>query len=403
MATRRNPSPSGREATSVQHDQVIYLDHNATTPLDEAVFAQMRPFFVEHFGNSASRTHTFGQIAQSAVEGARESVAKLIGCDSRGIIWTSGATESNNLAIKGVTHALRGQGRHVVTQATEHPAVLDPCVFLREQGFDVTVLPVDQDGIVSPESLARAIRSDTVLVSIMYANNETGVVQPIAELAKLCRKNGILFHTDATQAIGKLEVNVKDLGVDLLSLSAHKLYGPKGVGALFVRPGLPKVRLAPQLHGGGHERGLRSGTLNVPGIVGFGAAAAASIQTALRHSSRIGKLREQLETGLLTLGGVEIHGSRAPRLPNTTSAAFHGLDAEAALVAMPSLALSTGSACTSLSVEPSHVLQAMGVSDANIRGTIRFSLGRSTTAAEIEHTLLELEQTVSRLRALRFA
>lgn len=381
----------------------IYLDHNATTPVDPEVVSAMTPFFADDFGNAASRTHRDGQRALAAVERAREAVAQLIGTDARSIVWTSGATEANNLAIKGVVRGLREKGQHILTQATEHPSVLDSCQYLREEGFNVQVLPVERSGLLSISTLQQALRKDTVLVSVMLANNETGVIQPVEEFSKVCHLNGTLVHCDATQAAGKLGIDIAVLGVDLLSLSAHKMYGPKGVGALFVRGGSPKVRLAPLLHGGGHERGMRSGTLNVAGIVGFGRACELAKSRLRTDTGRIADLRSRFEDGLQTLPGTLINGAGTPRLPNTTSVSFEGVDAEAALVAMPELSLSTGSACTTTSVEPSHVLTAMGIPETLIRGTLRASIGRGTTASHIKSAISIIHTTVSRLRALRHA
>jgi cysteine desulfurase len=385
------------------HASVVYLDHNATTPLDPRVLEAMQPFLTGSFGNASSRTHAYGQAGHAAVEQAREEVSSLLGGDARGVIWTSGATESVNLAIKGVAQALRDRGRHIITQATEHPAVLDCCEYLRDNGYELTVLPVDAAGLLSADNVLGAIRKDTILVSIMYANNETGVIQPVREVGQVCKSREILFHTDATQAVGKIPVDVKGDDIDLLSLSAHKFCGPKGVGALYVRPGLPRVRLLPQMHGGGHERGMRSGTLNVPGIVGFGTACELSARMLDTESRRIRAMRDRLEGLLLSIEGSSVNGHEALRLPNTTSVCFEGIDAEAALVAMPGLALSTGSACTSTSIEPSHVLTAMGLPEANVRATLRLSLGRTTSDEQLTSAVQTIRHAVSSLRAFRHA
>jgi cysteine desulfurase len=395
-APARRPDPRGAA-------ECIYLDHNATTPLAEEALEAMMPYLVGEFGNAASRTHAFGQRASAAVEKARQEVAELCETEPRSVVWTSGATEANNLAIKGVALANRHRGEHIVTQATEHPSVLDAFEYLRSIGFQVTVVPCESSGRVDLQHLTAAITDRTTLVSIMYANNETGVIQPVAEAATLARAAGAVFHCDATQAVGRIPVDMTGNGIDLLSCSAHKVYGPKGVGALCVANRHPRISLVPLLHGGGHERGFRSGTPNVPGIVGFGAAAKASRSNRQAEAKRLQSLRERLETALVREVRAKVNGAQSPRLPNTSSVSFDGVNADGAIVAMPQLALSTGSACTSASVEPSHVLTAMGLPDQEVRGTLRISLGRSTTLAHVDAAVASIIDTVQRLRALRLA
>jgi cysteine desulfurase len=364
---------------------LIYLDNNATTRPDPRVVDAMLPFLREHYGNAASRSHAFGWAAESAVETARKQVAALIGADPREIVWTSGATESDNLALKGVAETYAAQGDHVVTVATEHKAILDTAHHLERQGKRVTILPVDSHGLIDLNQLQDAMTDRTVLVSVMLGNNEIGTVQPIAEIGRTCRERGILFHTDATQGTGKISVDVGAMSVDLLSLSAHKIYGPKGVGALFVRRRNPHVRLAIQMDGGGHERGMRSGTLNVPGIVGFGAAAELCRQEMPSEAPHTKALRDRLQEGLQAgLDGILLNGHPTERLPGTLNVCLEGIDADALQVAVPELAVSAGSACTSASITPSHVLKAIGRTDAQARSSLRFSLGRFTTEAEIE-------------------
>ncbi len=366
--------------------ELIYLDHNATTPVDPRVFEAMRPYFLEEFGNAASHQHAAGKRASEGVEDARLKIASLIGADPREIVWTSGATEANNLALKGVANARAYAGKqHIVTVKTEHKAVLDPCTALEEMGFEVTRLPVDADGMLNLEQLGDALRDDTLLVSVMHANNEIGVLHPIAEIGRLCKARGVLFHTDATQSFGKEPLDVQAMGIDLLSCSAHKLYGPKGVGALFVRRRGPRVRLKPLIDGGGHERGARSGTLNVPGIVGFGAAAEIAGQAMTTERARLSGLRDLLESTLLErLDDVLVNGHTQSRLANTTNLSFVGVKAEALMRRMPEVATSTSSACTSASLQPSYVLTALGADPQRIDGSLRFSLGRFTTEGEIE-------------------
>jgi len=379
----------------------IYLDNNATTQVDPRVLEAMLPYFSERFGNAASRSHKYGWVAEEAVERARQQVATLIGAEPKEIIWTSGATESDNLAIKGVAFMYRDKGRHIVTQATEHKAVLDTCKWLEKQGFEVTYLPVDRYGRVDPQRLADAIRQDTILVTIMFANNEVGTIQPIEEIGRICKERGVLFHCDATQAVGKVPVDVRRMGIDLLSMSAHKMYGPKGVGALYVRRREPRVRLEPVIHGGGHERGMRSGTLNVPGIVGMGKAAEIAGQEMQAEAARLTALRERLWEGISSrLEDVYRNGHPVHCLPNTLNVSFAYVEGEALMLGMEDIAVSSGSACTSASLEPSYVLRAMGVSDELAHGSIRFSLGRFNTEEEIDYTINRVVEVVKRLREM---
>ena len=365
----------------------IYLDYNATTPVDDRVLDAMLPYFSRRFGNSASRTHAYGWEADEAVKLARKSVAGLLGCEPGELVFTSGATESINLGIKGAAAAYQSKGRHFITCTTEHRAVLDVFEHLERDGAEVTRLPVQPDGRLDPEPLRSALRNDTVLVAIMLANNETGVLQPIRELAELTHERGALFFCDTTQAIGKLQVAVNELGIDLCTVSAHKYYGPKGVGALFVRRKNPRVTLVPQLDGGGHEHGLRSGTLNVPGIVGLGAAAELVVRELWDDNQRISLLRSRLEQELITRCGAKVNGNTRHRLSNTTNLCFPGLRASELISACPQLAISTGSACSSALPEPSHVLRAMGLSEADAYASIRISLGRMTTEEEVRRAV----------------
>lgn len=377
----------------------VYLDYSATTPVDRRVFEAMEPFFCSIFGNPASRSHSYGWEAESAVEEARRSVAELLGADPREIVWTSGATEGNNLAIKGAANFLKGRGRHLVTQATEHKAVLDTFRELERQGFTTTYLPVNEDGLVTPEQVIEAMRPDTVLVSIMMANNETGVVQPVAEIGRACRERKIVYHCDAVQAAGKVPVNVDEIHADLLTVTAHKLYGPKGIGALYVRR-KPRVRLEAQIHGGGHERGMRSGTLPTHQIVGMGAAFRIARLEMQSEASRLRGLRDRLLAGLQGIDEIYVNGSMASRLPNILNVSFNYVEGESLIMAVRDLAVSSGSACTSASLEPSYVLRAMGRSDELAHSSIRFSLGRFTTEAEIDFAVKLLEEKVARLREM---
>jgi cysteine desulfurase len=378
----------------------IYLDHNATTPLDPRVFQAMTPFFLDAFGNAASRGHSFGFRAMRAVDQARVQVAALLGCDIKEIVWTSGATESNNLAIKGVADMYADVGRHLITQTTEHKAVLDPCKKLSHQGYDVTWLDPDRTGRIDVGQLADAIRPDTILVSIMAANNEIGTLQPIREIGGLCHERGVLFHCDATQAVGKVPVNVEEDQIDLLSMSGHKLYGPKGCGVLYVRRRNPRVRLTPLFDGGGHEQGFRSGTLNVPGIVGVGAACELAMLEMPQESPRLAALRDRLQGGIMSrVEGVSINGSETHRLPHVTNLSFAGVDGEQLLATVSrDLAISSGSACTSASMEPSFVLKAIGVDNDLAYASIRFSLGKTNDQGQIDFAIENVAGCVDRLR-----
>jgi len=378
----------------------IYLDYQATTPVDPRVVEAMEPWWTRDFGNAASRTHVFGWRAEAAVEAARATLAAAVGAaDPAEIVFTSGATESDNLAIQGVARALRGRGDHIVTVATEHPAVLDTVRALAAEGFSVTELPVDRAGLVDPDDVARAIGERTILVSVMWANNEIGVVQPIAAIAERCRARGVLLHSDAAQAVGKVPVDCRAAGVDLLSFTAHKLYGPKGVGALRVRRGRPRVRLAPILHGGGHENGLRSGTLPVPLIVGFARAVELALAEREAEAARLAALRARLLERLRAgLDGVFVNGDLERRLPGNLNLGFAGADADGLLAALPELAISTGSACASARAERSHVLRALGLSEAELRASVRIGFGRFTTPEEVDAAA---ERLVAAVRAQR--
>jgi cysteine desulfurase len=369
--------------------ELIYLDHNATTPLDVHVFESMRPYFLQHYGNAASRHHELGRTAAAAVDAARESVAVVIHADPREIYWTSGATESNNIALRGIAASpAYSNRRHIVTVRTEHPSVLDPCRYLEEQGFEVTYLSVDQSGRLDLSQIDACIREDTLVVSVMHANNEIGVLHPIGDIGRICRERGTLFHTDAVQSFGKESIDVEAACIDLLSFSGHKIYGPKGVGGLFVRRRGPRVRCEPLMHGGGHERGLRSGTLNVPGIVGLGAAASRCLEEdpALERE-RLGAMRDHLEQGLVAGAGALVNGADAPRLAGTLNISFPGVDAEELIARLPGLAVSTASACTSASRQPSYVLGALGFDDDRVRGSLRLSVGRFTTERDVDIAL----------------
>jgi cysteine desulfurase len=380
----------------------IYMDYHSTTPVDPRVMEAMIPWFTEKFGNAASRTHSFGKEAAQAVEAARAEIARLIGADPSEIVLTSGATESDNLALKGVVEQYREKGNHVVTVATEHKAVLDSCRALEQAGrAKVTVLPVKKDGLVDLEELRRAITDRTILVSVMAANNEIGVLQPITEIGALCHERGVLFHTDAAQATGKVPVDVQGMNVDLLSLTAHKIYGPKGIGALYVRKRGPRVKLVAQMDGGGHENGLRSGTLPVPLIVGFGVACLVSLKEMPEESRRILTLRERLRRRIFErLDYVTLNGSLERRLPGNLNVGFAFVEGESLILRIGEVAVSSGSACTSAKMEPSHVLQALGVDEPLARSSIRFGLGRFTTEAEVDRTAELLEREVPRLREI---
>ena len=379
----------------------IYLDNHATTRVDPRVLQAMLPFFTENYGNAASRHHIFGRIANEAVQEARGQIATLIGASPREIIFTSGATESNNLAIRGAAAMYRSRGEHIITAATEHHAVLDPCLRLGREGFRVTVLPVAGDGLVEPQRVSDALSDRTILVSIMAANNEIGTLAPLKEIGLLCKAKGVLLHTDAVQAVGKVPFDVEDLGVDLASVTAHKIYGPKGVGALYVRRHEPHVRLTPLFDGGGHEQGLRSGTLPVPNIVGFGKACELCSIEGAEEAVRLRGLRERLHEGIQNqLDDVSLNGHPTLRLPGNLNVSFAYVDGEALMMAMRDIAVSSGSACTSASVEPSYVLRAIGLSDELARSSLRFGLGRFNTEEEIEFTISTIVQAVERLRAI---
>lgn len=377
----------------------IYLDYSATTPVDPRVVEAMVPWLGERFGNPASRSHAWGWDAEEAVEQARAQVAHLIGADPREIIWTSGATESDNLAIKGVAEFHAARGRHIVTVRTEHKAVLDTCHALEKRGFEVTYLAVDAGGLVSPKALLAALRPDTLLVSVMLVNNETGVIQDVAALTALCHERGILFHTDAAQATGKIPVDVRALDVDLMSLSAHKTYGPKGIGALYVRR-QPRVRLSPQMVGGGHERGLRSGTLPTHQIVGMGTAYALADELMADETPRIRGLRDRLWDGLSDLPDIYLNGDPVSRVPNALNFSVAHVEGEALLMSVPEIAVSTGSACTSASLEPSYVLRALGRDETLAHSALRLTLGRFTTQADIDCAVRVLRTQIQRLRDL---
>jgi cysteine desulfurase len=379
----------------------IYMDYHATTPVDPRVVDAMLPYFTSHFGNAASRNHAFGWEAEEAVETARRQVADLVGANAKEIIFTSGATESNNLAIKGVAEMYREKGNHVITCVTEHKAVIDTCKKLEKQGGRVTYLPVQKDGRIDLDDLRAAITDKTILITLMTANNEIGVLQPIAEIGAVAKEKGILFHTDAVQAVGKVPFNVNDARVDLVSMSAHKLYGPKGVGALYVRRRNPRVLLAEQISGGGHERGMRSGTLNVPGIVGLGAAAALAQAEMSSEGQRLRTLRDRLNAKLhANLDELYINGSMEHRLPHNLNISFAYVEGESLLMGINDVAVSSGSACTSASLEPSYVLKALGAGDDLAHSSIRFGLGRWTTEEEVDYVVDKLTTVVRRLREM---
>ncbi len=388
----------------------IYMDNHATTRIDPRVLEAMMPYLTDAYGNAASRSHGFGWTAEQAVETARAQVAKLIGATAREIVFTSGATESDNLAITGAVQAQGGRG-HVITQATEHKAVLDTCAWLEKQGLEkqgcrVTALPVDAEGTIRIEDLRAALASEKdedkpLLVTILAANNEIGTLQPINEIGALCHERGLLFHTDAAQAVGKIPIDVNRSRIDLLSISAHKMYGPKGIGALYVRRSNPRVKLAEQMHGGGHERGMRSGTLNVPGIVGLGAACAIAAAEMEQESARLAGLRDRLQAKLLAgLDHVRVNGAQERRLPGNLNMTFEGVDSETLMMGMKDVALSSGSACTSAKIEPSHVLRALGLGEEAAHSSIRFGLGRFNTEEEVDYVAERLIEVVKMLREL---
>jgi len=379
----------------------IYLDNHATTRVDPRVVTAMLPYFTEHFGNAASRNHEFGWEAEQAVDKARKQIADLIGATPKEIIFTSGATESNNLAIKGVAEMYAEKGNHIITEVTEHKAVLDTCKKLEKNGFRITYLPVMGDGLIDLEMLKEAITDKTILVSIMYANNELGVIQPVREIGKICRERGVLFHTDGVQAAGKVPINVNTDNIDLMSISAHKMYGPKGVGALYVRRRNPRVQITAQIDGGGHERGMRSGTLNVPGIVGLGEACELCHREMEEETKRLRYLRDRLKARLEAgLDEVYINGSMEHRLPHSLNMSFAYVEGESLLMGINDIAVSSGSACTSATLEPSYVLKALGVGDDVAHSSIRFGIGRFNTEEEIDYVADKLIDVVVKLREL---
>lgn len=375
----------------------IYLDYSATTPVDERVVEKMVPYLREKFGNPASRSHVFGWETEKAVEAAREEVAALVNCDPKEIVWTSGATESDNLAIKGVAHFYQSKGKHLITVKTEHKAVLDTMRELERQGFEVTYLVPEDDGLLDLDKLRAALRPDTILVSVMHVNNEIGVIQDIAAIGELCREKGVLFHVDAAQSTGKVAIDLKTLKVDLMSFSAHKTYGPKGIGALYVRR-KPRVRLEAQMHGGGHERGMRSGTLATHQIVGMGEAFRLAREEMGAENERIRMLRDRLWAGLNTMDEVYLNGDLVQRVPHNLNVSFNFVEGESLIMAIKELAVSSGSACTSASLEPSYVLRALGRSDELAHSSIRFSIGRYTTVEEIDYTVELLKAKIGKLR-----
>lgn len=381
------------------HHRPIYLDAQATTPVDPSVLAAMLPYFTEQFGNPASVTHAYGWEAEAAIQQARATLATAIGANPEEIIFTSGATEANNLAIKGVAEAYFGKGRHFITVATEHHAVLDPCQYLQALGFEVTILPVQPDGLLNLEQLQQAIRPNTILVSVMAANNEIGVIQPLAEIGQLCHQANILFHTDAAQAIGKIPLDVQAQQIDLMSLTAHKIYGPKGIGALYVRRRNPRVQLAAQLHGGGHERGWRSGTLYTPQIVGFAKAVELGLTRMEQDRQHLSKLRDRLWQNLQTVDGILLNGHPTQRLPGNLNLSVEGVDGQALLLGLqPFVAVSSGSACSSAKIAPSHVLQAIGRSDSLAYASLRFGISRFNTLEEIDQVSDRVIATIQALR-----
>ena len=379
----------------------IYMDNHATTPVDPRVVEAMLPYFNEKFGNAASRNHSFGWAAEEAVENARGHIARLINATPKEIIFTSGATESDNLAIKGVAEMYREKGNHIITQVIEHKAVLDTCKRLEKYGYEVTYLPVEKDGRINLDDLRRAITPKTILISIMYANNEIGVIQPMDEIGKIAKEKGVFFHVDGVQAVGKIPVDVQKDNIDVLSISAHKFYGPKGVGALYVRRRNPRVQLSAMIDGGGHERGMRSGTLNVPGIVGFGKAAELASSEMAAEGERLRRLRDRLKDGIFAqLDEVYVNGSMTHRLPHNLNVSFAFVEGESLLMGINDIAVSSGSACTSATLEPSYVLKALGVGEDLAHTSIRFGLGRFNTEEEVDYVLSRVVETVTRLREL---
>ena len=377
----------------------IYFDYSATTPVDPRVAEKMIPYLVEKFGNPASRSHAFGWEAEAAVEEAREEVARLVNADPKEIVWTSGATESNNLALKGAANFYAGKGKHIITVKTEHKAVLDTCRELERQGFEVTYLDVLDNGLIDLEVFKAALRPDTILVSVMFVNNEIGVIQPIAEIGEICREKGIIFHVDAAQATGKVNIDLATLKVDLMSFSAHKTYGPKGIGALYIRR-KPRIRLEAQMHGGGHERGFRSGTLATHQIVGMGEAFRLAREEMATENKRIGALRDRLLKGLSDIEHVFVNGDLTQRVPHNLNISFAYVEGESMLMAIKDLAVSSGSACTSASLEPSYVLRALGRDDELAHSSIRFTIGRFNTEEEVDYAIALLHEKIGKLRAL---
>jgi cysteine desulfurase len=410
MSTNMRTLPQERQGLGQQREQrvdsknvklPIYMDNHATTPMDPRVLEEMLPYFMEKFGNSASRNHSFGWAGEEGVETARERIAKLIGATPKEIIFTSGATESDNLAIKGVAEMYREKGNHIITAVTEHKAVLDTCKRLEKYGYRVTYMAVGKNGLIDLEELKRVMDDKTILVSIMAANNEIGVVQPIAEIGKLCHERGVFFHTDATQAVGKIPIDVNKMNIDLMSISAHKMYGPKGVGALYVRRKNPRVQLAPGIDGGGHERGMRSGTLNVAGIVGLGKACAIASEEMAGEAVKLAGMRDRLRDKIMNqLDETYINGSWEHRLPGNLNISFAYVEGESLLMGINDIAVSSGSACTSATLEPSYVLKALGTGDDLAHSSIRFGIGRFNTDAEIDYVAAKVIETVTRLREL---
>jgi len=379
----------------------VYLDHNATTACDPQVMEAMMPYFAENFGNAASRNHAYGWQAEEAVKYGREQIAKLIGAESQEIIFTSGATEADNLALKGVFETYSGKGNHIITCNIEHRAVLDPCRHLEKLGAEITYLKVRSDGLIDLDDLEQSFKPTTILVAIMYANNEIGTIMPVNEISAIAKKKGVLFFTDATQAVGKIPVNVNENGIDLMAFNAHKIYGPKGIGALYVRRKNPRVKLAAQMDGGGHERGMRSGTLNVPGIVGFGQACEICMNEMRSDAERIGRLRDKLEAALLNLEGTCVNGNKQYRLPHVTNVAFKYAESEGLMATFSKdVAVSSGSACMSASLEPSYVLRALGSGDDVARSSLRFSLGRYTTNDQIDYSIEKITNAVNLLKEM---
>lgn len=380
----------------------IYLDNHATTPVDERVLAAMLPYFTEHFGNPSSINHVYGWETEAAVKKSREILATALNATPEEIVFTSGATEANNLAIKGVAEAYFQKGQHIITVATEHSAVLDPCKYLQTLGFEITILPVQKDGLIDLNELEKAFRSDTILVSVMAANNEIGVLQPLVKIGEMCRERGVIFHSDAAQAIGKIPLDVQAMQIDLMSLTAHKVYGPKGIGALYVRRRNPRVQLAPQQHGGGHERGMRSGTLYTPQIVGFGKAVEIAVQTQAAENQHLTQLRQRLWEQLSVLEGIHLNGHPTQRLAGNLNISVEGVDGAALLLGLqPIMAVSSGSACSSTTTAPSHVLTALGHSEQLAYASVRFGIGRFNTVEEIERVAEHMISTIQSLRKQR--